>query len=58
MAYNVSLSMTNDTTSVVFSLQLGPLLALPEDTNLNEIAQTCMKIYVALHDISSGPIFI
>lgn len=44
--------MTNDTTSLVLSLQLSPLLSVPEDTNLNMIVQTYIEIYVALEDIS------
>lgn len=52
LAYNVSLSMTNDATSLVLSLQLSPLLSVPEDTNLNMIVQTYIEIYVALEDIS------
>lgn len=42
----------------MFSLQLSPLLSVPEDTNLNMIVQMCIKIYVALEDISLSPVFI
>lgn len=48
--------MTNDTTSLVFSLQLSPFLSLPEDIHFNETVQTCMEIYIVLNDISLGPI--
>lgn len=35
--------MTNDRTPMVLSLQLCPLLSLPEDSHLNEIVQMCVK---------------
>lgn len=44
LAYNVSLSMTNDTASL--------LLSVPEDTYLNRTVQTCIEICVTLEDIS------
>lgn len=44
LAYNVSLSMTNDTAS--------SLLSVPEDTYLNRTVQTCIEICVTLEDIS------
>lgn len=44
LAYNVSLSMTNDTASL--------LLSVPEDTYLNRTVQTCIEMCVTLEDIS------
>lgn len=44
LAYNVSLSMTNDTASL--------LLSVPEDTYLNRTVQTCIEICVTFEDIS------
>lgn len=44
LAYNVSLSMTNDTASW--------LLSVPQDTYLNRTVQTCIEVCVTLEDIS------